>query len=54
MYDEHKPEELDTEGEDHAADEWRYFCMSRPIKPYLKEEQYQPAYGSDPLSQFDR
>ena len=33
QYDEHKPEDLDTEGEDHVADEVRYFCMSRPIKP---------------------
>lgn len=34
VHDEHKAEDLDTEGEDHAADEWRYGCMSRPwIKP---------------------
>jgi hypothetical protein len=33
QYDEHKPEDLDTDGEDHIADETRYFCMSRPIKP---------------------
>ena len=33
MYDEHKPEDLDTDGEDHVADEVRYFCMSRPIAP---------------------
>ena len=33
QYDEHKPEDLDSDGEDHAADEWRYFCMSRPIRP---------------------
>lgn len=33
LYDEHKVEDLDTEGEDHIADETRYFCMSRPIKP---------------------
>ena len=32
-YDDHKPEDLDTEGEDHAADEARYFCMARPISP---------------------
>lgn len=24
-------EDLDTDGEDHIADEWRYMCMSRPI-----------------------
>ena len=27
------PEDLDTTQEDHAADEARYFCMSRPISP---------------------
>ena len=32
-YDEHSPEDLDTEGEDHVADEARYFCMARPIRP---------------------
>ena len=35
QYDEHKPEDLDTDGEDHVADEARYFCMSRPIKPRI-------------------
>lgn len=52
VYDEHNPEDLDTKGEDHAADEWRYFCMSRPIKPVPVETKYNPAYGSDPLNQF--
>jgi hypothetical protein len=33
QYDDHKVEDLDTDGEDHVADEVRYFCMSRPIKP---------------------
>lgn len=33
VYDTHKVEDLNTEGEDHVADEVRYFCMSRPIKP---------------------
>ena len=35
MYDEHKPEDIDTEGEDHIADAIRYLCMSRPIKPRM-------------------
>jgi hypothetical protein len=30
QHDEKKPEDIDTESEDHAADEWRYACMSRP------------------------
>jgi hypothetical protein len=28
-------EDVDTTGEDHAADEARYFCMMRPIKPRM-------------------
>lgn len=27
VHSESKPEDLDSEGEDHAADEWRYACM---------------------------
>jgi hypothetical protein len=30
QHDEFKVEDLDTDGEDHAADEIRYACMSRP------------------------
>lgn len=30
QHDTNKPEDLDTAAEDHAADEWRYACMSRP------------------------
>ena len=33
QYDSQNSEDLDTEGEDHVADEVRYFCMSRPVKP---------------------
>lgn len=35
-YSETVPEDLDTTLEDHVADEVRYFCMSRPIKPRMK------------------
>ena len=38
MYSETKVEDIDTELEDHIADEWRYFCMTRPIKPIIPEE----------------
>lgn len=44
QYDEHKPEDLDTDGEDHIADETRYFCMCRPIKPVLPAKR-DPYYG---------
>lgn len=33
QHDEKDIEDLDTEGEDHAGDEWRYACMSRPWYP---------------------
>ena len=29
------PEDLDTTGEDHIADELRYLCMARPIAPRI-------------------
>lgn len=50
IFDEHKVEDLDTEGEDHIADECRYFCMSRPITPRVTEVKEKPMY--DPLNQF--
>lgn len=31
QHDETHPEDIDTEMEDHAADDWRYACMSRPF-----------------------
>jgi hypothetical protein len=37
--DETDPEDLDTEGEDHAADELRYACMGRPWVEYAEEEE---------------
>lgn len=36
LYDEHKVEDIDTDGEDHIADMWRYVLMSRPIQPRAK------------------
>ncbi len=35
QHDEDNEEDLDTDGEDHAADEIRYACMSRPWMPKL-------------------
>lgn len=37
QHDEDKPEDLDTTAEDHAADETRYACMSRPWVPHKPE-----------------
>ena len=33
QHDDKRPEDIDTEGEDHVADEARYACMSRPWVP---------------------
>lgn len=38
VHDDSVPEDLDTDGEDHPADEWRYGLMSRPDEPRLPEE----------------
>lgn len=37
--DDKNPEDLDTDGEDHAADELRYACMSRPRVEFAPEEE---------------
>jgi len=50
VYDELNPEDLDTDMEDHVADEWRYMCMARPIKPVPRTEP--PVIGYDPLDQY--
>ena len=52
QYDEHRPEDLDTDGEDHIADEWRYLCMARPIAPLREVEQR--TILNDPLNQLKR
>lgn len=51
-YDEHKLEDIDTDMEDHIADEWRYAMMSRPIKPIIDvpKTKADPLF-SDPLNQ---
>jgi hypothetical protein len=43
QHDADKPEDLDTDGEDHVADEARYACMSRPWiatkpEPFKRDE----------------
>tara|TARA_R100001244_G_scaffold43327_3_gene38903 strand:- start:312 stop:1796 length:1485 start_codon:yes stop_codon:yes gene_type:complete len=35
-----RPEDLDTHMEDHAADEWRYGCMSRPFTTKTPEVKH--------------
>lgn len=48
IYDEHKPEDLDTEMEDHIADDTRYMCMMRPIEPVIEVKKKPKT--TDPLN----
>lgn len=41
-------EDVNTQQEDHIADETRYFCMSRPITPPRAVPEAQPQ--DDPLN----
>lgn len=50
IFDTNKVEDLDSEGEDHIADEIRYFCMSRPIKPRVSPKPDE--YASSPMAMF--
>lgn len=45
QHDVNKPEDLDTTSEDHAADEWRYACMSRPYLNVSDSEENDDAWG---------
>lgn len=47
QYSNTSPEDLNTEQEDHFADSFRYFCMSRPIG--IKPKEQAAIYGDDPL-----
>lgn len=51
-FSETNPEDLDTDEEDHVADEVRYFCMMRPIKPRMSVESKIPWF--DPLEQYKK
>ena len=44
-HDPQRPEDLDTHSEDHAADEWRYACMSRPWAKKAKKKPEDIAKG---------
>ena len=55
VYSETDPEDVDTDGEDHAYDELRYMCMryviSAPLKKPEKPKPYDPL---DPLDDYYR
>lgn len=45
VYSPDDPEDLDTSGEDHIADEARYMCMANPMAPELAEPTPRAAYN---------
>ena len=49
QHDKDRPEDLDTDAEDHAADCWRYECMSRP---WVREPAKDPAPWTPPQQVF--
>jgi hypothetical protein len=55
QHDPHRAEDLDTKAEDHAADDWRYACMSRPwIKSLPKDDvEKRDAYRSASDDRYD-
>lgn len=54
QHDPDRPEDLDTESEDHIADECRYACMSRPWTPPVKTSGTTKRHGYSPISTRSR
>ena len=50
QHDELRPEDVDTEAEDHAPDEIRYACMSRPYLPASMPKK-EPVFPGIPIGQ---
>ena len=51
QHDDARPEDLDSDMEDHAADDWRYACMSRPwVRSAQKPEQKRPTDPYKPMT----
>lgn len=48
QHDSNKQEDLDTDGEDHAADEVRYACMSRPFVAQVETSKTSLDFGKVP------
>jgi hypothetical protein len=45
QHDKTRPEDIDTDGEDHAGDEWRYGCNSRPWARQVEPTRKAPNDG---------
>jgi hypothetical protein len=43
QHDARKPEDVDTDAEDHAGDDTRYACMARPMSRVAKKKDTGPA-----------
>ena len=54
QHDAQRPEDLDSEGEDHAADMGRYACMSRPWLPPVERDLPPPPVGAVRIGDFRR
>lgn len=52
IFSEKRPEDLDSDLEDHCLDDVRYMAMSRPIIPLKPEEKHIVLF--DPLDQFKK
>jgi hypothetical protein len=48
QHDPDRPEDVMTDSEDHAADEWRYACMSRPYVPTIEKPKPEHPSGYRP------
>lgn len=54
QHDENRIEDVNTDMEDHAADDWRYACMSRPyVRPKPREAEGPKFFGHDPMNTDD-
>ena len=51
QHDTNRPEDVDSEGEDHAPDEIRYACMSRPYIKQVEKKPEQRIISVGPLNQ---
>jgi len=51
QHDKDRPEDIDSDGEDHAGDEWRYACMSRPWVRKAPQVKKTPSDGYRRASQ---
>lgn len=45
IHDKHRPEDIDSDGEDHAYDETAYMCLSRPWTPQHAKPKQPTDYG---------